>query len=110
MLKSPGYPSEYLPNMECVWKLWITNGTIVQLDIQEFELEDDDDCIYDYLEIIEQDIDGEVMSNAKYCGNTSEKQFNFTAGSVSIHFKSDTDIQAVGFLIEYDTFKGTANI
>ena len=109
IINSPGYPATYSNGFECVWKLWIPN-TIVELEIVDFELEYEIGCNFDFLEFIQQSVDGAVETTPlKRCGTTIERNLNFTAGVVSIRFKSDIDIGAKGFQIKYKTY-GDMNV
>ncbi len=110
IINSPGYPADYGTGVECVWKLWIPN-MIVELEIIDFELEDEIGCNFDFLEFIQQSVDGSVeAAPLKRCGTTIEKKLNFTAGVVSIRFKSDTAIGAKGFQIKYKTYNNDMNL
>ena len=112
-IKSPGYPLDYASRVNCVWKLWIPPGTILEATIVNFELEDDSECAYDYLEFIKQSENGrlENISYKKKCGTITNEKLNFTSGSLSLRFVSDMDTQAKGFYIEYKSYEGTtANV
>ena len=105
IIKSPGYPSDYTSSTQCVWKFWIPTATILELEIANFELEDEIRCTYDYLEFTKQSEDGNIESMPfRHCGNVKNTNLNFTAGSLSLRFVTDMDIQATGFEIKYRTF------
>nr|VZI27773.1 unnamed protein product [Spirometra erinaceieuropaei] len=48
---SPGYPANYLPNKECVWKIKAPEGFFVNLIFLSFNVAESENCQYDYLEI-----------------------------------------------------------
>lgn len=48
---SPGYPSSYPENRECVWSISTAAGSSMTLTIQDFDVEFHQDCSYDVLEV-----------------------------------------------------------
>lgn len=50
-LDSPNYPLEYLSNRECIWRITVPEQYQVALRFQSFDVENHDDCLYDYLEV-----------------------------------------------------------
>lgn len=54
-LESPNYPLEYLPNKECVWRITVQEDYQVALKFQSFEVENHDNCVYDYVEVRDGD-------------------------------------------------------
>ncbi|WAQ95864.1 TLL1-like protein [Mya arenaria] len=66
-LTSPNYPDDYKPNKECVWKITVPEDYSVAVKFQSFEIENHDNCVYDYLEIR----DGHEETSpliGRYCG------------------------------------------
>lgn len=99
MIESPG-SGRYPPNKDCLWKLWLSENETLQLKFIEFDLEQDEQCNYDYVNIIEEDSIGNLLSNTKLCGSHLISM-NSTASVVSIHFHSDSYIEAGGFKLMY---------
>lgn len=54
-LESPNYPLEYLPNKECIWRITVPDDYQVALKFQSFEVENHDNCVYDYVEVRDGD-------------------------------------------------------
>jgi len=48
---SPGYPSRYPENRECIWYITTSAGSSITLTVQEFDVEFHPDCNYDVLEV-----------------------------------------------------------
>lgn len=48
---SPGYPTTYPSNRECIWYIHTAPGSSIQLTIQEFDIEYHPNCSYDVLEV-----------------------------------------------------------
>ena len=59
-LKSPGFPNNYPPEQECSWKFWLTPGSKFSMKFHTFDLESDQFCLFDYVELIEQNGQGLV--------------------------------------------------
>ena len=51
MLFSPNYPKPYSPEASCVWIVSVSEGHILALTFTDLDLEDDDSCHYDYVEV-----------------------------------------------------------
>lgn len=50
-LNSPNYPAAYPAERECVYVVAQEPGRVIQLQFLTFELEHDDECTFDYLEV-----------------------------------------------------------
>lgn len=50
-IDSPNYPLEYFPDKECIWRIAVPENHQVAIKFHSFELENHDNCIYDYVEI-----------------------------------------------------------
>lgn len=110
-LSTPGYPNEYESGLVCLWKFWIAKGTILELEIVNFELESEVDCGYDYLQFIKQNAAFETETSYKRCGTTLNNQkLNFTAGTLSLKFNSDEDLEMKGFYMKYTTYNGKSSM
>lgn len=94
-INSPNYPVEYLPDRECVWKITVPENHQVALKFQSFELENHDNCIYDYVEIR----DGN-RSDSKLIGVFCDKQptnVKSNSNQMYVKFVSDSTVQKAGF-------------
>ena len=51
IISSPGYkdPAGYSPNLRCSWRIQTFSGTRVALRFINFQLEEDRECIFDYV-------------------------------------------------------------
>ncbi|XP_017555843.2 cubilin [Pygocentrus nattereri] len=99
-ITSPNYPSHYPQNIDCVWIIMVPNGESVQLDFEDFYIEPNTQCYYDYLEIR----DG-VSSNAellaKLCGSTQPSTQHSTGSAMYLRFRTDHIITHKGFKAKY---------
>ncbi|KAK2192635.1 hypothetical protein NP493_27g02025 [Ridgeia piscesae] len=104
-LSSPNYPDYYKANKECVWKITVTEGYSVALTFQSFEVENHDNCVYDYLEIRDGHEDDSPLIG-KYCGYKVPTPIKSTSNKLYVKFVSDGSVQKAGFaatfIKEYD--------
>lgn len=52
-VSSPGYPDEYSDNNNCFTFVWAPDGYRIVLEFEDFVLESEPECSYDFLEIID---------------------------------------------------------
>jgi len=58
LITSPGYPNLYEANEECVWSIYNANEKPLSISFAEIHLEEQTECIYDFVEIIEANATG----------------------------------------------------
>lgn len=51
VIRSPGFPDNYEALKNCEWVISAPNGQQIELIVNNFTLEYQDDCAFDYLEI-----------------------------------------------------------
>ena len=93
------YPLEYAKNEDCKWLIYSTM-TYVELFFKDFFTEEDDDCQYDFIEVI--GADGRKM---KSCGDSINQEVHRFKSPVEISFTSDDSYQEKGFNITYSAGK-----
>ncbi|CAI6368736.1 unnamed protein product [Macrosiphum euphorbiae] len=97
-ISSPNYPNNYFRDSECVWILKSSYGNLVSLNFIDFELEDDEFCNEDYVEVREGDSIGPVLGI--FCGPNLPS--NMTSGSTLwIKFRSNSVGSAKGFTADF---------
>ncbi|KAI8771823.1 bone morphogenetic protein 1 [Biomphalaria glabrata] len=99
-LSSPNYPEDYRPMKACVWKITVSEGLSVALKFQSFEIENHDDCLYDYLEVR----DGQTESSpliGKYCGFKIPEDIRSTGRHMYVKFFSDVSVTKAGFFARF---------
>uniref|UniRef100_A0A4W4F6Q8 Cubilin n=1 Tax=Electrophorus electricus TaxID=8005 RepID=A0A4W4F6Q8_ELEEL len=99
-ITSPNYPSNYPQNIDCVWIILVPSGESVQLDFEDFFIEPNTGCYYDYLEVR----DG-ASSNAdlvaKLCGDMRPSTQHSRGSAMYLRFRTDHSITHKGFKAKY---------
>ncbi|VDK77525.1 unnamed protein product [Dibothriocephalus latus] len=100
-ITSPGFPSIYLQDKECIWKIQVPAGFSIALTFDTFDLETDKDCSYDYIEIF----DGIPFSSPmlqKLCGTDLPNPIWSTSNTMSLHFVNLGAIERKGFVAKFE--------
>ncbi|KAM9317096.1 CUB and sushi domain-containing protein 1 [Gastrophryne carolinensis] len=100
---SPGYPEPYNNSLNCVWKIIVTEGSGIQIQVLNFATEHN----WDSLEIY----DGSDMTSPRlgsFSGTTVPALLNSTSNQLYLHFHTDISVSAAGFHLEYKTVGLTA--
>ena len=86
---SPNYPNGYPHNTECIWHIRVPAGGSISLTYQEFDLEGDGDCFFDYVKVFGgPDETSPLLSHV--CHKMQNPQtFSSMGQSMTIKFKSD---------------------
>ncbi|XP_072565430.1 CUB and sushi domain-containing protein 1a isoform X1 [Paramormyrops kingsleyae] len=95
---SPGYPEPYGNSLNCVWKIIVSEGAGIQIQVMSFATEHN----WDSLEIY----DGGDMTAPKlgsFSGTTAPALLNSTSNQLYLHFHTDISVVAAGFHLEYKT-------
>ncbi|XP_029672193.1 tolloid-like protein 2 [Formica exsecta] len=95
-LESPNYPEEYQSSKECVWKLSVPNNYQVALKFQSFEIENHDNCVYDYVEVRDGHNNDSPLIGV-YCGYKIPPDIKSTGNKLLVKFVSDGSVQKAGF-------------
>ncbi|KAM7304337.1 tolloid-like protein 1 [Ixodes scapularis] len=105
VLQSPNYPDDYRPNKECVWKITVPVNYQVALKFQSFEVENHDNCVYDYLEVRDGHDAGSPLLG-KFCGYRTPDDQRSSSNKMLVKFVSDSSVNKPGFsatfMKEYD--------
>ncbi|XP_026879255.2 CUB and sushi domain-containing protein 1 [Electrophorus electricus] len=95
---SPGFPEPYGNSLNCVWRITVTEGAGIQIQVMSFATEHN----WDSLEIY----DGGDMTAPKlgsFSGTTAPALLNSTSNQLYLHFHTDISVVAAGFHLEYKT-------
>ncbi|GFU96639.1 cubilin [Trichonephila clavipes] len=102
VIKSPGYPNRYPHNAHCIWILKGQNHRQITLNITSFELEEHQNCRYDYLEIRNGEYESSPLAG-KYCGTDILKSITSHSNVMRLEFKTDNSMSSRGFEIYFDS-------
>ncbi|EAT34525.1 AAEL013239-PA [Aedes aegypti] len=95
-LESPNYPMDYLPNKECIWKITVPKDYQVALKFQSFEVENHDNCVYDYVEVRDgESADSRIIG--VFCGYKIPPDMRSSTNKMFVKFVSDGSVQKAGF-------------
>ncbi|GFR09911.1 bone morphogenetic protein 1 homolog, partial [Trichonephila clavata] len=100
ILHSPNYPEDYWSNKECTWRITVPENHQVALKFQSFEIENHDNCVYDYLEIR----DGHESTSpllGRFCGYKNPDDIRSTGNKMTVKFVSDRSVQKAGFAADF---------
>ncbi|XP_076233982.1 tolloid-like protein 1 tolkin [Calliopsis andreniformis] len=95
-LESPNYPEEYQSSKECIWKLSVPQNYQVALKFQSFEIENHDNCVYDYVEVRDGHNPDSPLIGV-YCGYKIPPDIKSTGNKLLVKFVSDGSVQKAGF-------------
>ncbi|KAM4828885.1 cubilin [Thomomys bottae] len=101
-IKSPGYPGNYPPGRDCVWRIITSPELLITFTFGTLSLENHEDCSKDYLEIWDGPLPQDPVIG-KYCTTVSVPPLQTTGPFARIHFHSDSQISDQGFHITYLT-------
>ncbi|XP_068206241.1 LOW QUALITY PROTEIN: cubilin-like, partial [Palaemon carinicauda] len=103
-LATPGYPQPYPVSVDCIWTISAGPGNRLQLNFEDFDIEESEGCNLDYLEIHQQDPTGPLLLHN--CSSSSVASVT-THDKMWIKFKSDeANVGARGFLASYNIVFG----
>uniref|UniRef100_UPI00358F3720 tolloid-like protein 2 isoform X2 n=1 Tax=Myxine glutinosa TaxID=7769 RepID=UPI00358F3720 len=95
-ITSPGWPKEYPTNKHCVWQVAAPTQYRISLQFEFFELEGNDVCKYDYVEI-RSGSPPDAKVHGKFCGTELPEIITSQNNNLRLEFKSDTSISKKGF-------------
>lgn len=96
MLSSPNYPDFYKPSKNCVWKITVPERFTAALKFQSFEVENHDNCVYDYVEVRDGHSENSPLIG-KFCGHLIPSDIHSSSNKLFVQFVSDSSVQKEGF-------------
>ncbi|XP_063314268.1 tolloid-like protein 1 isoform X2 [Pelobates fuscus] len=96
--------NNYPVQADCEWLLVTERGLHVELTFQTFEVEEEADCGYDYIELFDG-YDTSAIRLGRFCGSGPPEEIVSTGDAVLIHFHTDDTISKKGFHIRYKSVK-----
>uniref|UniRef100_A0A671T9U2 Metalloendopeptidase n=1 Tax=Sinocyclocheilus anshuiensis TaxID=1608454 RepID=A0A671T9U2_9TELE len=89
---------------DCQWVITAEKGYGVELIFQTFEIEEEADCGYDYMELFDG-VDTKSPRLGRYCGSGPPEEIYSAGDSIVIKFRSDDTINKKGFHVRYTSTK-----
>ncbi|XP_078694621.1 bone morphogenetic protein 1 homolog isoform X2 [Branchiostoma floridae x Branchiostoma belcheri] len=97
ILQSPGFPDHYPNRVDCVWRIVNRRGRHVRLRFRAFEVENQEDCTFDYLAIMETSRQSHRLIG-RFCGSKLPPTIVTSEGDeLWVKFQSDGTVQRRGF-------------
>ncbi|XP_068190202.1 bone morphogenetic protein 1-like isoform X2 [Antennarius striatus] len=93
---TPGWPREYPPNKNCVWQLVAPIQYCITLVFDMFEIEGNDVCKYDYVEV-RSGLSSDSKLHGKFCGAEKPEVITSQHNNMRVEFKSDNTVSKRGF-------------
>ncbi|KAK1787417.1 hypothetical protein P4O66_002903 [Electrophorus voltai] len=95
--KSPGFPSHYPPQTQCVWEIEVPEGKYIKVKFSKLSIREPGqsprDCYKDYLEVNKYRMCGELPANKVHFSKTNR---------ISVIFYSDMSYVDKGFSAEFE--------
>uniref|UniRef100_A0A8D0LA36 Metalloendopeptidase n=1 Tax=Sphenodon punctatus TaxID=8508 RepID=A0A8D0LA36_SPHPU len=95
-ITSPGWPKEYPTNKNCVWQVVAPTQYRISLQFEVFELEGNDVCKYDYVEV-RSGLASDSKLHGKFCGSEKPEVITSYNNNMRLEFKSDNTVSKKGF-------------
>ncbi|XP_067876353.1 tolloid-like protein 2 isoform X2 [Heterodontus francisci] len=106
---SPGWPKEYPTNKNCVWQLVAPVQYRISLQFEAFELEGNDVCKYDYVEV-HSGLSSESKLHGRFCGSEKPDIITSQFNNMRIEFKSDNTVSKKGFKGQFFSDKDECSV
>ncbi|XP_037621273.1 dorsal-ventral patterning tolloid-like protein 1 isoform X3 [Sebastes umbrosus] len=96
--------NNYPGHTDCEWLLTAEQGYGIELSFITFEVEEEADCGYDYIELY-NGYDANSHRLGRFCGSGPREGIYSPGGAMLIRFHSDDTISKKGFHIRYTSTK-----
>uniref|UniRef100_A0AAY4DT21 Metalloendopeptidase n=1 Tax=Denticeps clupeoides TaxID=299321 RepID=A0AAY4DT21_9TELE len=96
--------NNYPGHTDCEWLITSETGYGIELTFTTFEVEEEADCGYDYIELYDG-YDSSAHKLGRFCGSGPREEMYSAGEAVLIRFHSDDTISKKGFHIRYTSTK-----
>ena len=97
---SPNYPNSYDDGLDCQVTIRFVGSPTVLIEFDPvYEIEGNDICYYDYLEVRDGPSASSTMIGSKLCGGTVPPPIQSTGNSMTLIFHTDSSVSKTGFKI-----------
>ncbi|XP_075695026.1 membrane frizzled-related protein [Rhinoderma darwinii] len=108
-LFSPNHPDLYPGKTVCRWLISVADGLIIQIQFNNFSLESEKGCRFDYVEVHDSAGLGIASLMGRFCGSEVPPTLTSSGAQMTILFVADEEISDIGFYATYKTFNATEN-
>ncbi|XP_071091816.1 cubilin-like [Haliotis cracherodii] len=98
-LQSPGYPTAYQNNEQCVWTMTSSPNNIIQIIVEDSHLEGGTGCPYDFVKVFDGNSTASRMIRV-WCGMTTPT-VQSSGRYLTLVFKTDNSNTYKGFRLKY---------
>ncbi|KAL2097219.1 hypothetical protein ACEWY4_006426 [Coilia grayii] len=103
VIGSQGYPGVYPANTKCVWRITVTRGKVVALSFRVLDLESDNLCRYDYVDVYDGHINGQRLG--RFCGTSRPGALVTNGNKMQVTMVSDANTAGSGFLAVFSAVR-----
>lgn len=96
--------NNYPGHTDCEWLLTTEEGYGIELTFITFEVEEEADCGYDYIELY-NGLDNNAHRLGRFCGSGPREGIYSPGDTMLIRFHSDDTISKKGFHMRYSSTK-----
>lgn len=90
---------KYDDNLDCWWHIIIEEDNIIKLTFEYMDIEPNQQCSFDYLEIYDGIITNSLID--KYCGDKTPAPVLSSSNKLELHFQSDNQGNRRGFKLSF---------
>ncbi|PKK27038.1 procollagen C-endopeptidase enhancer 2 [Columba livia] len=96
---SEGFPGVYPPNSKCTWKITVPEGKVVVLSFRYLDLESDNLCRYDFVDIYNGHANGQRIG--RFCGTVKPGALISNSNKMLVQMTSDANTAGSGFIAKF---------
>ncbi|XP_062417015.1 membrane frizzled-related protein isoform X1 [Pungitius pungitius] len=100
-ISSPNHPGPYPHQQLCAWHISVEEGHVVALSFQNFSLETQDVCEFDYVEVHDGGHAGAGRVLGRFCGTTFPPDVTSSGPHMTVVFVADEGVADSGFNATY---------
>lgn len=100
-LASPNHPGPYPHQQLCIWYVSVEEGHVITLSFQNFSLETQDVCEFDYVEVHDSISTEAGRVLGRFCGTTFPPDLTSSGPHMTVVFVADEGVADSGFNATY---------
>ncbi|KAJ8032289.1 Deleted in malignant brain tumors 1 protein [Holothuria leucospilota] len=106
IITSPYHPEFYPHNSHCVYVIQGGKDSVVRLNFSLFNLEEQKECIYDYVEVYDSETTAEGNElMGRFCGKKMPPIMTSKGNVMTVVFTSDESVDGDGFTAVYEVLE-----